>query len=149
MEEAPMALLTRRPGPFMQLADLQTHFDRMYEDMIERGTGGHALAVDVIDEDDAVVIRADVPGMKPEEVKVEVHDDVLTVHGEHEESSEDKGKRYVRRERRFGAFTRSMALPQGTDADDIKASSKDGVIEIRIPKPQSTEPRSIEVSSED
>jgi HSP20 family protein len=147
-EEAAMALVTRHPGPFAELADLQTRFDRMFEGMFERGNGGHALAVDVIDEDDALVIRADVPGLKPEEVKIEVHDDVLTVHGEHEESSEEKNKRYVRRERRYGAFTRSMALPHGVDADDIKASSKDGVVEVRVPKPQRTEARSIEVSPE-
>ena len=143
-----MALLTRHAGPFTELADLQTRFDRMFEDMFERGNRGHALAVDVIDEDDALVIRADVPGMKPEDVKIEVHDDVLTVHGEHEESSDEKNKRYVRRERRYGAFTRSMALPPGVDAGDVKASSKDGVVEIRVPKRQRTEAKSIEVSSE-
>jgi HSP20 family protein len=143
-----MALPTRRAGPFAELADLQTRFDRMFEDMFQGGNGGHALAVDVIDEDDALVIRADVPGLKPDEVKIDVHDDVLTVHGEHEERSEEKNKRYVRRERRYGAFTRSMALPPGVDADDIKASSKDGVVEIRIPKAQRTEPKSIEVSPE-
>jgi HSP20 family protein len=108
----------------------------------------HVPAIDVIDEDDALVIRADIPGMKPEEVKIDLHDDVLTVHGEHEESSEDKNKRYVRRERRFGAFTRSIALPPGVDASEIKAKSRDGVVEVRIPKPQRTEPKSIEVEPE-
>jgi HSP20 family protein len=142
-----MSLLTRRAGPYAELADLPSRFDRMFEDMFERGNGGHAIAVDVIDEDDAVVIRADVPGMTPEEVKIEVHDDVLTVRGEHEESTEEKDKRYVRRERRYGAFTRSIALPPGVDADDIKASSKDGVVEIRVPKPRRTEAKTIEVSS--
>jgi HSP20 family protein len=142
-----MALLTRRTSPFAELADLQSRFDRMFEGIGE-GEGGRSIAVDVIDEDDAIVVRADVPGLKPEEVKIEVHDDVLTVRGEHEDTSEEKTKRYVRRERRFGSFTRSLALPPGVDADQISAASKDGVVEVRIPKPEQSEPRSIEVTSE-
>jgi HSP20 family protein len=144
-----MALLTRRTGPFADLTDLQTQIDRMFADMFERTNGGSTLAVDVIDEDDALVIRADVPGMKPEEVKIDVHDDVLTVHGEHEETSEEKNKRYLRRERRHGSFTRSMALPPGVDPDQITAESKNGVVEIRVPKPQRSEPKTIEVAAKD
>ena len=143
-----MAAPTKRSAPFTELAELQSRFDRMLGDLFERGGAGHMPAIDVIAEDDALVIRADVPGMKPEEVKVDVHDDVLTVHGEHEESSEEKTKRYVRRERHYGSFTRSVALPPGADPDAIAASSKHGVVEIRVPKPQRTEPRTIEVSPE-
>jgi HSP20 family protein len=143
-----MATITRRSGPFAELADLQSRFDRMVEEMFPRGEGGHGLAIDVIDEDDALVLRADVPGMKPEEVKVDVHDDVLTVRGEHEERTEEKDKRYVRRERRYGSFTRSIALPAGADPDAITATCKDGVVEVRVPKPEHTEPRSISVSGE-
>lgn len=142
-----MALLTRRAGPLAELADLQSRFDRMFDDMLDRGSGDRTLAIDVLDEDDAIVVRADVPGIKPEEVEVHVQDDVLTVRGAHEEQSEEKAKRYVRRERRYGAFTRSIALPPGVDAEAIKASCQDGVVEVRVPKPQQTEPRRIEVGS--
>jgi HSP20 family protein len=141
-----MALLTRRSGPFAELADLQSRLDRMFEDMAERPESLRMPAIDVIDEDDAIVVRADVPGMTPEEVKIDVHDDVMTIHGEHEESTEEKDKRYVRRERRYGAFTRSIGLPAGIDADEIKATSKDGVVEVRVPKPVASEPKKIEVS---
>jgi HSP20 family protein len=143
-----MSVLARRPAPSTELAELQSRWDRMFEDFFDRGNGLHVPAIDVIDEDDALVIRADIPGMKPEEVKIDLHDDVLTVHGEHEESSEDKNKRYVRRERRYGSFTRSIALPPGVDAATIKAKSRDGVVEVRIPKPERTEPKSIEVEPE-
>ena len=143
-----MAMLTRRTGPFAELADLQSRFDQMFEGMLDRGNAGHALAVDVVDEDDAIVVRADIPGIKPDEVKIDVHDDVLTVRGQHEESSEETNKRYVRRERRYGSFSRSIALPPGVDTDDIKATSKHGVVEVRIPKPTTSEPKAIAVSPE-
>ena len=82
-----------------------------------------------------LVVRADVPGIKPEEVKVEVEDDILTVSGQHEERREEKDKRFLRRERRYGWFTRSMALPAGVDPKKIKAKTRDGVVEVTIPCP--------------
>lgn len=78
-------------------------------------------------------MRADILGIKPEGVKIEVQDDILTVSGEHEESKEEKDKNYVRRERHYGSFSRSMALPAGVDAKQIKAETHDGIVEVTIP----------------
>lgn len=91
--------------------------------------------IDVVKKEGELVLRADLPGVKPDEIKVEVEDGVLTVSGEHEEKTEEKEDRYLRRERRYGSFSRSMALPEGVKSDDIEASTVDGVLELKIPVP--------------
>lgn len=91
------------------------------------------LAVNVRRTDDAIVVDADVPGLKPDDVKITVDDGVLTISGEHEESSESKEDGGIRRERRYGAFTRTMPLPPEAKADAIKAKAKDGGVEITVP----------------
>jgi len=127
-----MPTLPTRWDPF---TELRTRFDRMFDDL-----AGHERAwtpaIDVLREDGSLVVRADVPGIKPEEIKIEVADDVLTISGEHEDSSEQKGAHHVRRERRYGSFARSMALPPGVEAEKIEATTHDGVVELRIPLPE-------------
>lgn len=71
-------------------------------------------------------MKADLPGVKPEEIELEFEDGILTVFGEHEEKTEEKEERYLRRERRYGSFSRSMALPEGVNADDIEATTPTG-----------------------
>ena len=93
-------------------------------------------AIDVVRDDGHLVVRADLPGIKPEEVKIEVEDDILTISGEHEERTEGKDYGYVRRERRYGSFSRSVALPGGVDAKKIEASTRDGVVEVTVPLPK-------------
>ena len=90
---------------------------------------------DVVKKEGELVLRADLPGVKPDEIEVEVEDGVLTVSGEHEEKTEEKEGRYLRRERRFGSFSRSMALPEGVRSEDIEATTSDGVLELKIPVP--------------
>ena len=74
-------------------------------------------------------MRADLPGFKAEEISIEVEDEVLTISGKHEEAKEENGKRYLRRERRFGSFSRSIALPSGVDASKTTAETHDGAAE--------------------
>jgi HSP20 family protein len=95
--------------------------------------------IDVVKKEGELVLKADLPGVKPDEINVEVEDGVLTVSGEHEEKTEEKKERYLRRERRYGSFSRSMALPEGVEADDIEANTVDGVLELRIPLPKPEE----------
>jgi HSP20 family protein len=95
--------------------------------------------IDVVKKEGELVLRADLPGVKPDQIKVEVEDGVLTVSGEHEEKTEEKKERYLRRERRYGSFSRSMALPEGVKSDDIEATTSDGVLEVRIPLPDPKE----------
>ena len=97
--------------------------------------------------DDPLVIRTDLRGLTPDEVKIEVEDGVLTVSGEHlEDHSDSDGGRYVRRERRFGAFSRSIELPSGVDAQAIKAQTRDGVVEVIVPLPSGATTQKVEIT---
>jgi len=103
-------------------------------------------AVDVERENGNLVVRADVPGIKAEEVKIEVQDDILTVSGQHEEHKESKEAHYLRRERRYGAFSRSMALPMGVDPQKIKAKTHDGIVEVTIPLPKEAKKEAVTIT---
>jgi HSP20 family protein len=105
-------------------------------DQLDGRERARTLAIDVVRDNGNLVVRADLPGIKPEEVKIEVADEILTISGEHEEHTEEKDNHYVRRERSYGAFSRSMALPAGVDAKEIKAKTHDGVVELTIPLPR-------------
>ena len=132
--------------PFAELAELRSRFDRMFDDWLDGHERAWTPAIDVVREDDHLVLRADLPGIKPEEVKIEVEDDILTVSGEHTESKEEKDKHYVRRERRYGSFSRSMALPVGVDAKKIKAKTHDGVVEVTIPLPKEAKKEPVRIT---
>jgi HSP20 family protein len=109
--------------------------------------GAWRPAIDVTRRHDTLVVRADLPGLTPDEVKVEVEDGVLTVSGEHQEDRSDSdGGRYVRRERRFGAFSRSIELPSGVDAQAIKAQTRDGVVEVIVPLPSGATTQKVEIT---
>src|ERR1039457_6019234 len=116
--------------PFAELGELRSRFDRMFDELADGRERTWTPAIDVVRDNGNLVVRADIPGIKPEEVKIEVEDDILTVSGEHEERKEKKEKHYMRRERRYGSFSRSMALPAGVDARKIKAETHDGVVEV-------------------
>jgi HSP20 family protein len=131
-----MAGTLTRWEPFAELGDLRTRFDRMFDEWLDRGERAWTPPIDVVREDGHVIVRADLPGMKPDEVRIEVEDDILTVTGEHRESTETKERDYMRRERRYGAFRRSLALPVGVDPKKIEATTHDGVVEVRIPLPE-------------
>jgi HSP20 family protein len=133
--------------PFAELGELRSRFDRIFEDMAGGRERAWVPAVDVERENGNLVVRADIPGIKPEEVKIAVEDDILTVSGEHEETKEEKNKDYLRRERRYGSFSRSMALPPGVEAKQIKAKTHDGVVEVTIPLPKEPKKEKIEVKA--
>jgi HSP20 family protein len=122
--------------PFAELNELRHRLDRMAGDLMDDGgERTWRLSIDVERDDGNLVVRADVPGVKPEDVNIEVQDDVLTVSAEHSESREQKEKHFLRRERRYGSFTRSIALPPGVDPQQIKAVTRNGVVEITVPLP--------------
>ena len=132
--------------PFAELGELRNHLDRMFGGLAEGRPRPWAPAIDVERANGSLVMRADVPGIKPEEVKIEVENDILTVSGAHGEQKEEKDKQYLRRERRYGSFTRSMALPPGVDAKKIKAKTRDGVVEVTIPLPKETEKEPVRIT---
>lgn len=128
--------------PFADLGELRSQFDRLFGERDQ----GWMPAIDVVRDNGNLVIRADVPGIKPDEVKIEVENDILTVSGEHEEKKEEKEKHFLRRERRYGSFRRSMALPAGVNAKQIKAKTHDGVVEVTVPLPKEPEKQKIEIT---
>jgi len=132
--------------PFAELGELRSRFDRMFDELTEGGERPWTPAIDVVREDGNLVVRADVPGIKPEEVSVEIEDDILTVSGAHEERKEEKDKNFLRRERRYGSFSRSMALPPGVDAKKIKAETHDGIVEVTIPLPKEAKKETVKIT---
>lgn len=124
--------------PFSDFAELRHRLDQAFRDL-SNVPGGWSPSVDVVKHDGDLILRADLPGIEPDQVKIEVEGDVLTVSGEHREEKEEENEHYVRRERRYGSFSRSMVLPGGVKADDIEAKSEDGVLEVRIPMPKEKE----------
>jgi HSP20 family protein len=132
--------------PFGELGELRSRFDRMFDEFADGRERAWTPAIDVVRDNGNLVLRADIPGIKPEEVKIEVEDDILTVSGEHEEHKEQKDKHYVRRERRYGSFSRSMALPPGVDAKSIKAETRDGVVEVTIPFPKEAKKETVTIT---
>jgi len=130
-----MASTLTRWEPFSELADLRARLDQMFTEFAPRGEHRFAPAIDVIRSNGNLVLRADLPGIKADEVKIEVDEDILTIRGEHEEQHEEKHEHYMRRERRWGSFQRSMPLPTGVDAERIEARTHDGVLEVTVPLP--------------
>jgi HSP20 family protein len=141
-----MAGAMTRWDPFEELTELRSRFDRMFDELNRGGEQAWRPAIDVVRHNDNVVLRADVPGIKPDEVKIEVEDDILTVSGQHQESKKEKDGNFVRRERRSGSFSRSMALPPGVDAKEIKATTHDGVVEVTIPLPGEAKKQKVEIT---
>jgi len=128
-----------RWDPFSELDELRTRLDRMFGGDGMFG-GRWVPPVDVVRENGNLVVRADVPGITPDEVTIEVDNGILTVAGSHEERSDTDEERYVRRERRRGAFSRSMVLPSGVDPNAITARTSEGVVEVTIPLPEAEKP---------
>lgn len=120
--------------PFAELDDLRARFDKMLADFGDGERGGAwRPEIDVVEAEGAIDVHVNVPGIRPDEIKVEVDDDVLTISGEHVEEKEEKEKRYMRRERRYGSFMRRIALPDTAKRDEIEATCHDGVLEVKVP----------------
>jgi len=102
-------------------------------------------ALDVSETDDAVLVHAEIPGIDPKDLDISVVGDTLTVRGEKTDETEQSGRNYHRVERRYGSFTRSLALPAAVDADHVTATAKQGVLEIRLPKKEEAKAKRIEV----
>jgi HSP20 family protein len=98
-----------------------------------------------VEEGDHYVLRADVPGVSEDDVKVELEDDVLTISGERKSEHEQRENGYRRIERAWGRFARSLTLPEGVDAGGIKARFENGVLEVTIPKPPERKPRRVAI----
>lgn len=103
-------------------------------------------SVDVSETEGEYQIKAEIPDVKKEDVKVTVEDGVLTIQGERKHEKEEKGKKYHRVERSYGSFIRSFTLPDLVDEERVKAEFKDGVLNLQLPKSEKTKPKAIEVT---
>jgi HSP20 family protein len=127
-------------------------FDRLFSTMFDTpGAEGGTLrrwmpAMDLLETEDAFVLKADLPGMGEDDVNIELEDSTLTVSGERKAEHEQSGEGYVRVERASGAFRRSLTLPKGVDPEAVSASFDRGVLEVRIPKPEERKPRRIAIN---
>jgi HSP20 family protein len=111
-------------------------------------TGDWSPRVDISETDNEFVIKAEIPEVTKEDVKVSVDNGVLTIQGERKQEKEEKGKRFHRVERYYGSFVRSFTLPDNIDETKVKASFKDGMLNLQIPKTAETKPKAIEVKVE-
>jgi len=114
-------------------------------DSLEKNFSSFVPAIDVYEEKDAVVVEATLAGIKPENVAINIHDDVLTLEGQRESSSEIEEKNYYRKEVRSGSFHRSIVLPTAVIADKAKANFENGLLKIVLPKEEQAKPKSIKI----
>jgi HSP20 family protein len=144
--------------PTRDLTGIREEMNRLFDDFFtgwprleRRGgllEGEWAPSVDVAETDEDVVVTAELPGVKQEDVDISIINDVLTLKGEKKEEKEVKKENYHRIERSYGGFQRSVSLPTGVQADKAKAKYKDGVLRITIPKVEEAKPKQIKINVE-
>jgi HSP20 family protein len=136
--------------PFRELED----WERRFDDLFGRPFGrwpveekGWMPAVDVFEKEDKFVVKAELPGMKEDDIDVSVIGDTLSIKGEKKTETEIKDEDYYRCERSYGSFYRSIPIPSNVDANKIEASFEDGILEVALPKSAKVKPKKIAVSA--
>ena len=143
-------MLMRRWEPFRGWMNLGRAMERMWDEPLSRTSrlwswAERTMDVDVYQTEDALVVKAALPGIKPEEVDITLSGDILTIHGKVREESESKREDYLLRERHFGSFNRTLRLPSGLDTDKAEAGFTEGVLTLTIPKVEEAKPKSVKV----
>ena len=135
--------------PFRELGTLQSEMSRLMNGMLEdngRQSQNWVPALDVWETPTEVVYAFDLPGIREEQISIEVKDETLTISADREKTEETSENGFYRFERRYGTFARAVGLPQGVDQDNISARYENGVLEVRVPKPEEQKPKKIELS---
>ncbi len=151
-----MNLIPRRQvnrNLFTDLLDIQKEISDLFEFPSSRWDGrdegllssAWTPAIDIYDSKDNLVVKADLPGIKKEDIEVSVQDGTLVIKGEKKEESEKKDKGWVRTERYYGSFYRAIALPATVDEAKVKANYKEGVLELAFPKKEEAKPKKIQI----
>jgi len=154
-----MSALTRwepltRWSPWKELEEMEKRLSTLFGRAPMSGGGEKKEAisvtewsplVDITEDDKEYVVKAEIPEMKKEDIKINVHDDVLTVSGERRYEKDEKGKKFHRVERAYGSFMRSFALPEDADGSKISAEYKDGMLKVHLPKSEQAQKKAIEV----
>ncbi len=131
---------------FARMANrLNRAFDPRFEDTDRESLGIWNPPVDIFEEKDELVLKAELPGMKKEDIEVRIENNVLTLQGERKRESETKEDGYYRSERAYGTFSRSFSLPTSLDTSKIGAEYKDGILTVSLPKAEEAKPKQIDV----
>lgn len=146
-----MALV--RWDPFRELEDVSDRLNRIFARPASSGTNGKetmivaewAPSVDISETEEAYQIKAEIPDVKKEDVKITLEDGVLTIQGQRKQAQEQHNTKYHRIERSYGSFARTFSLPDVIEADQVKAEFKDGVVHLHLPKSEKAKPKAIEV----
>ena len=142
-----------RWDPFRRVASLQGQINRLFEDSMARSEASDEaltacawrVPVDIFETEDGICVKAELPGIRKEDISIEVKENILSIKGERVSEPEIQPDRYYRQERCFGNFHRSFSLRYSIKPEAIKAKYKDGVLEIIIPKPEEERPKQIKI----
>ena len=138
-----------RWDPFLDLVAMSNRFNRSLDvpsaARAEDSFGAWVPPVDIFERHDHLVIRAEVPGLRREDMDVRIENGVLTLHGERKRESDVTEDNAFRLERTYGAFTRSFSLPRTVDASNVAATYKDGILEVSVPKVETAKPKKVEI----
>lgn len=139
--------------PFRELRSLQDEVNRVFSSSFNRGgdnelmRGAWSPSVDIYENKDQIVLEAELPGMRPEDVNISVENNVLTIHGERKFEKKDEQDNFHRVERSYGSFTRSFTLPPTVAADSADALFENGVLKLTLAKREEAKPRRIEIKA--
>ena len=142
--------------PFTELMSLRQAMDRLFEDSFVRPSRAlealvevAAPALDIYQTPSEVVVKAALPGVKPEDVSIDITGETLIIKGEHKAEQEIKKEDYLYQERRYGTFSRSVVLPSGLKTDKAEATMEDGVLTLTIPKVEEVKPKAIKIKAKE
>ena len=142
-----------RWDPARDLVSLRQAMDKLFEESFIRPSnftleiGGGSIPLDVMQTENDIIVKATIPGVKPEEVEVSVIGDTLNIKAERKEEKETKEKGYIRKENRYGVISRSITLPVEVKADKAEATFEDGVLSLTLPKSEVEKPRQIKIQA--
>lgn len=139
--------------PLSELEAMSSHLNRLFGRPALPGAAGHDMlkmadwtpSVDISETDKEFLIKAEIPGVKKEDVKVTIESGMLTIKGERKMEKEEKGKKFHRVERSYGSFVRSFRIPDGVDESKVKAEFKDGVMNVALPKSEKAKSKALEI----
>jgi HSP20 family protein len=145
-----MALV--RWSPWSTLPTLQDRINRLFEDAFPQVEGREDAGlfewrpmVDTYEKDDAIVIKAELPGVNKDDIAIDINNNVLSIRGERKHEKDVNEDNYFRRERFYGKFQRAFTLPDNVDAEKIDANYKDGILEVKVPKTEQSKGKKIEI----
>jgi HSP20 family protein len=147
-----MSSMITRWDPFRDLSQMQNRLNRLFEESYaptrreELGLGSFMPAVDVYEDEHAITLKMEIPGIDEKDVDVRIENNVLTVHGERKLEKEEKQENFQRVERQYGSFTRSFTLPAAVDVENVKAHYDKGVLKINLAKRAEAKPKQIKVN---